>query len=106
MQDQIKEIFDSVKGGFVSIAFAGALSAQSFWPASSILQTITSVLIGTTISCTTSPLISLFLIHNFQFLQDAQDIVHGALYFWIGLLGMQFVPTIRDALKKRLGSND
>lgn len=102
MPESLKELADAIRGGLIGIAFAGALAAESFWPAKSMWRTCGNVLTGTAISCYTAPLFAKLLVMQWPMLADAQMPISGALYFWFGLLGMQIVPGVHVLALKAL----
>lgn len=104
MPDPLKELIDAMRGGLIGVAFAGALAAESFWPAQTIWRTVANVFVGTSISCATAPILIFLLLERWPALQDAQTVMAGALYFWIGLLGMQIVPLVQRIIKKRFNT--
>ena len=92
MLDILKEAYDVLRSGFIAVAFAGALAAESFWPASSRMRTVANVGVGTMISCTTAPLLSYLVVRTWPDMLAEIPALNGAIYFWLGLLGMQIVP--------------
>lgn len=106
MAEPLKEIMETLesalKNGGVGIAFAGALAAESFWPASSILRAICNVIVGTAISCYTAPVLLVFVVGLWPDLKAVRAALDGALYFWLGLLGMQLVPAVQLFFRNRI----
>lgn len=101
MPDSLRELAEAVRSGLLGVAFAGALAAETFWPASNRWRAVTNVLTGTAISCYSAPLLVHLILAYWPSLMVAKGPISGALYFWLGLLGMQLVPAI-NALAQRL----
>lgn len=85
------EVFRVVKPLFLALAFCGALIALSFWPPTTRAKLVANVFIGTMISATTVPAISVVIEYFFPSFPQSIFIV-GPAYFWCGLLGMKLVP--------------
>ena len=94
MPDSLKELADALRSGLLGVAFAGALAAETFWPAKSRWHAVGNVLTGTAISCYTAPLLVHLIVSQWPGLMTASGPISGALYFWLGLLGMQLVPGV------------
>lgn len=106
MAEPWKDIWEAlenaVKNGGVGIAFAGALAAESFWPASTILREICNVIVGTAISCYTAPVLLVFVVGLWPDLKAVRGALEGAMFFWLGLLGMQLVPAVQLFIRNRI----
>jgi len=96
MNEEFKE---AVKPEFVSAAVMGALIALSFWPVADRKKACANVVIGTIISLVSTPGLYSLIIWKFPSFPVTQMLT-GAVYFWMGLLGMQIVPVVSFLLSK------
>lgn len=96
MSDEFK---DAVKPEYISAAFMGALIALSFWPVADRKKACTNIIIGTIISLVSTPGLYSLMIWKFPDFPATQMLL-GAVYFWMGLLGMQIVPVVSFLLSK------
>ena len=94
MPESLRELAGAFRSGLLGVAFAGALAAETFWPANNRWRAVCNVLTGTAISCYTAPLFVHLIVTQWPSLQVANGPIAGALYFWLGLLGMQLVPGV------------
>ena len=92
-------MLSSIRLGFLALAFAGALTALSFWPANTFWRILANLAIGTTISAVSSPAIMEIVVWMWPTF-PASDSVYGIVYFWLGLLGMQLVPSVLFILNR------
>lgn len=107
MIDTIKEALDAVtnevtgaiRPAFLALAFAGALVAESFWPASRKMKSATNIAVGTTVSAVSTPAVVALAGWFWPTLPSLESFM-GAAYFWFGLLGMQIVPVVSGYLGK------
>lgn len=107
MIDTIKEALDAVtsevagvvRPAFLALAFAGALVAESFWPASTKLRSATNIAVGTTVSAVSTPAMLALAQWFWPTLPNLESFM-GAAYFWFGLLGMQIIPVVSGYLGK------
>jgi len=102
MEEQLKQLMESLKSDVIAFAFVGSLIAQSFWPSSESRKAAVSVLIGTVVASTTAPAIMSVLLWKWPGFPEA---VRVAVYFWTGLLSMHLVPLAAFLLNRLKGAN-
>lgn len=100
MDDPAKSIASLLRADLLALAFLGSLIALSFWPPQNRRQAIANVCAGTVISASSAPAIYFSILWEWPTF-PVETAIMGALYFWIGLLGMKLVP-IAFGLVERL----
>lgn len=93
MDDPAKNIASLLRADLLALAFLGALVALSFWPPQDRKRAIINVAAGTSISAASAPAIYFALLWQWPSF-PIETAILGALYFWIGLLGMKLVPLV------------
>ena len=99
MDDPTKGLLSMMRADLLALAFLGALIALSFWPAQDRKKAVANVVAGTAISATTAPSVYFGIMHFFPEFPVETPIL-GALYFWMGLLGMKLVPIVLSLVEK------
>lgn len=99
MDDPAKELFSVLRADLLALAFLGAMVALSFWPAQDYKKAVANVIAGTLISAATAPAVYLAAIWAWPSFPVEAPIL-GALYFWMGLLGMKLVPLALSLAEK------
>lgn len=94
-----KDLFSSVRLDLLALAFAGALTALSFWPTASLFRALLNLAIGTTISAVSVPALIEIMLWFWPTFPSSPSI-YGIAYFWLGLLGMQLVPVVLVILNR------
>lgn len=104
MSDPLKELSDAFRSEFLALSFLGALIALSFWPVADRRRAAINVAVGTVISGASAPAILALISWFWPTLPISSPIV-GAVYFWIGLLGMHIVPIVIAILNRYKTAN-
>lgn len=103
MSDPIKEISEVFRSELLALAFLGALVALSFWAPADRRTAIINVLAGTIISGASAP--GLYAVVLWKWPEFPAEVsILGALYFWLGLLGMKIVPIAASLIERLRGA--
>lgn len=88
-----------LRAEFLALAFLGSLVALTFWPPTERTKAAINLVIGTVISVASSPAIIVGIAWMWPTL-PAEFPVQGAVYFWIGVLGMKIVPVAAQWIER------
>lgn len=103
MPDPVKEIAEMFRAELLALAFLGALVALSFWAPADRRTAIINVMAGTIISGASAPGIYAIVLWKWPEF-PAEISILGALYFWLGLLGMRLVPVAASLIDRLRGA--
>jgi len=85
---------------FCALAFGGALSSLAVWAPTTRGAAFAGLFAGTAISVVTAPVVAPIMTAWLgPLVPIPAEAIHGAAYFWIGLLGLKLVPIVLAAIK-------
>lgn len=99
MSEAIDAILRALKLELLAWAFLGALIALSFWEPANRTRAVINVVTGTVISAASAPAVYAIVLWHWPDFPVVVAVL-GALYFWIGLLGMKIVPIISAVIER------
>lgn len=99
MSDPVESVFKVFRSELLALAFLGAIIALSFWPAETIRKAAIKIGVGTTIAGASAPAVYSVVLWKWPDF-PVEVAILGALYFWLGLLGMQIVPVVTAVLNR------
>lgn len=101
MDDPAKSIIGIIRADLLAWAFLGSLVAMSFWAPQDRRRAIINLAAGTCISATSAPAIYFGILWKWPTF-PVEVAILGALYFWVGLLGMKLVPLVFGLIERLL----
>lgn len=99
MSDPVESVFKVFRSELLALAFLGATIALSFWPEESVKRAAVKVGVGTAIAGASAPAVYSVVLWKWPDF-PVEIAILGALYFWLGLLGMQIVPVVSAVLNR------